>query len=479
MEKVSHLLSRIMLGLFLLVMAAALLLGGALNWQHKSYLAAFFAALVLVVLFCWADRRGKLGKLPERLGKLGCALLPALLCLGLNLAWACTHFVRPDGDYITFWITACAEATGEEMSNAFYVGLFPHIMGYASFLGLFLRLFGCHLAVAVGVNLLLTVLSDLLIFGICLRWGGLRAAFLGSLLWAICPSAIMFNTMVLSEPYYTCLLLLALWIVSGLEQRERAGKTALPLWIGGGILTGLVLRLVQTARPIAPVPIIALAIWILLLRGKGARDRGSWLRWGLFFALLVTAYVPLGWLWDAHLTHRIGQAPPSLPGYNIYVGFNPQTGGIYSLEDMNLLRDYRIQTGSAMAAQQAMLEEARNRILSGEIDFGRLLLTKLRVFLGHDEAGAYYTQALIPTLRFSLWSALSNLFFYAVAMLAILGALRLGRRGEEGSVLLVPLYVIGLTMAQMLVEVAARYHYSIVPILVILAACSRGEAKER
>ena len=35
---------------------------------------------------------------------------------------------------------------------------------------------------------------------------------------------------------------------------------------------------------------------------------------------------------------------------------------------------------------------------------------------------------------------------------------------------LLPLYVLGLTLAHMLVEVADRYHYSLIPILVIFAA---------
>ena len=35
---------------------------------------------------------------------------------------------------------------------------------------------------------------------------------------------------------------------------------------------------------------------------------------------------------------------------------------------------------------------------------------------------------------------------------------------------LLPLYVLGLTLAHMLVEVANRYHYSVIPMLIIFAA---------
>jgi len=34
--------------------------------------------------------------------------------------------------------------------------------------------------------------------------------------------------------------------------------------------------------------------------------------------------------------------------------------------------------------------------------------------------------------------------------------------------LLAPLYILGLTLAQMLVEVAGRYHYSMIPMLLLL-----------
>lgn len=42
------------------------------------------------------------------------------------------------------------------------------------------------------------------------------------------------------------------------------------------------------------------------------------------------------------------------------------------------------------------------------------------------------------------------------------------RSRERGLLLLAPLYILGLTLAQMLVEVAGRYHYSMIPMLLLL-----------
>ena len=41
---------------------------------------------------------------------------------------------------------------------------------------------------------------------------------------------------------------------------------------------------------------------------------------------------------------------------------------------------------------------------------------------------------------------------------------------ERKEILLFPLYIIGLTLAHMIVEVALRYHYSIIPILIVISS---------
>ena len=61
------------------------------------------------------------------------------------------------------------------------------------------------------------------------------------------------------------------------------------------------------------------------------------------------------------------------------------------------------------------------------------------------------------------------MFYYLLLLLALWGGVELWRRGERTPVLQAPLYVLGLTLAQMLVEVAGRYHYSLIPALILTA----------
>lgn len=477
MEKLSRLLSGLMLALAALLLAAGLLAGTVLDWRHPAFLAALLGAAMLAALLLLARR-----KRPEllapfaRLGPGRCGVLLCLLCLAVNGLWLLLVRLEPEGDYSVFWQTSLLLSRGERPTGDLnlYLSLFPHLLGYSSFLAPFLRLFGESTAVPATLNLLLTGLSCLLLFRLCLDWWGLAAAVRAALLWCFLPSKMLYNAMVLSEPLYTCLLLLFLWLI-----RLAEGRESLPLALVLGAASGLVLRLMNLARPIAAVPVIAAAIWILLLRGEKLREKGSWLRWGAFFGLLLAVYLSLGPVGRSYLTGILGHEPASVPGYNIYVGFNPDTDGSYSEADMVTFGDvlHGPAEDDVNQAQRQMLALAGERMKT--VDLPRLLLGKLRIFLGADESAAYHSAQALPDALRRLCILACNIGYYLLVLLSLLGLRQLWRRRVHSTALLVPLYGIGLTLAQLLAEVSDRYHYSILPMLVILAAfagrTTRGE----
>ena len=470
MEKVSRHLSAAMLIVFILLFGLGLLLG-VCRPDHLSYPAAFLGGVLLLGLFVlWQRRRGDKPSLWKKLGEGRSLALLLALCFLLNLAWALFFRLEPTVDFATFWSTARALAGEDVAMLKQYVALFPHILGYSAFLSLFLRLFGSGPLVAPVLNVCLTTLSGYFLFRLMRRWRGLDAAAFVLLVWALFPSKLLYNTMVLSEPWYTCLLLGVLCLVSELEARPVAPAAAAIL----GILAGLLLRLVNAARPIAAVPILALLIWLLLLRKERGLETRR--RWTGFVALLLAVYLATGPLWTSFSRRVLGEEPAPVPGYSLYVGMNMDSMGSYSEEDMDLLAHYRYDfpDSSAVQAQNQMLEEARARFHDPDTKLAPLFFVKLRTFLGNDEGGAYYSQAGLSGSSYSLLALYSNVWYYALGLLALWGASVLLRSGERRCVLLAPLYVIGLTLAQLLVEVAARYHYSIIPMLLLLAgfACA-------
>ena len=470
MEKIARVLSTAVLILFALLFGFALLLG-ACRPAHLSYPAAFSAAVVIAAVYAmWQKKPRKRPSVWQRMGERKTEALLLSLCFVLNLAWALFFRLEPEVDYATFWKTAVDLAAGEQPSLRAYVAMFPHILGYSTFLSLVLRVFGTGPLVAPITNVFLTTLSGFFLFRLTMHYRKrLHSAAFVLLAWSLFPSKLLYNTMVLSEPWYTCLILAVFWLCSEVELRSpKLGVTLLL-----GLAAGLLLRLVNAARPIAAVPIIALLIWVFLLRkGRDAAGRKTW--WS-FTAVLLAAYLLTGPLWTNYERRVLGEEPASIPGYSLYVGANTDSLGSYSEEDMDLLQHYRfdLEDGSAENAQQRMLRLSWER--AKRLNFARLgplLVFKLRTFLGNDEGGAYYSLGALSRQNYRLLAIYSNIWYYVLGILALWGTWRLFRFREQRTILLAPLYVIGLTMAHMLVEVAARYHYSVIPMLLLLAAFS-------
>lgn len=477
MERLSDILKKIMLCLFMLLMAATLLFG-VFREGHKSYIAAFLAALICAGIYLLLRR--KLGSreqlLCERLGAVKTGAILAALCLVINLVSVLLLRAEPEIDYFTFWKAAVDLSRGEIPSAHRYLSVFPHIMGYSSFLSVFLRIFGESYFVPALLNVLLSVSSGIIIYALCLDYRGVRTASLAFLLWCFMPCKTIFNSAVFSEPLYTCLFLLFILLLSRMERRIETGRCKLAPVLITAVLSGLILAVGNAARPIAAVPIIAFFIWLLFLRGDRERLGLQWVRWAAFSLVLVLVYSVCGSLWRSHLEKALGEEPSSTVGYSIYVGFNPDTLGTYSNEDMALFDEYIYDFSlSPQQAQEHMMEHAKKRITSGEIDFPSLFANKIRMFMGDDQTGAFYMKKWMSGTAYSLLSVLSNITYYFAILLTFLGAVSLWRDPSNRSILTVPMYILGLTLAQMLVEVAARYHYSIVTMLVIIAALSAKE----
>ena len=472
MEKLSRALTGLMLALFALALALTLALAAQEGLSRHGLIGALLAAACLTA-FILRLRRKRSPELAESLGAGKAALVLSLVFLALNGVWLLCFNLLPEGDYGRFWSDAVSLSRFGRLEGdaALYDALYPHILGYASFLGLLLRLFGEQVAVAEWANLLLSLGIGLTLYGVCLRLFGLRAACAAFLLWTLCPSKTLYNALVLSEPLYTCLLLAYTLLLGFSESVDRLWAMALL-----GALAGLILRGVNVARPIAAVCLIALGIWILFLRGRDLKKGRDWLRWGLFLALLLAVYRPTGALWDAHVQQVTGYEPAGIPGYNFYVGFNEDTRGMYSEEDMETFGRVLNEEagGQPKAGQQAMFALAAERIRSLSGKLPRLLLSKWKVFLADDQAAVFYYGSSIPEGLRGPGNLICNTWYYTVILLALAGAWRLWRRREQGSILTAPLFVLGLSLAQMLVEVSGRYHYSALPMLVLLAACAGG-----
>lgn len=474
LDRVSTTLIRIMLGIFMALLSLGVLLGTLGKLESPSYVLALLmsAGLFLLGLWLWPRFSPRLSP-RRRPGVFLTGLLLALFCFGLNLIWVLNFQIEPTVDFYTFYETACQLAAREHISWL-YIGLFPHILGYSTFLSWFIKLFGQSPLVAPLVNVVLTTVSGICIYLLCLRWADYRAAAFGFFCWSICPSKLLYNSMVMSEPLYTCCILLFLLLLSlacddGLSFRVRC-LLALPL----GALCGLLLLSINVVRPVAMILLIAFFLWLFLLRGRALKDIKRWGLLALFTLAMLFSFSKCSDQWRLWEYIHVYESTSPIPAYNIYVGLNPDSMGSYSEADMDLLWEYRYdpENGSAVYAQEQMLEEAKKRLTSGEIDFPKLFAVKLAKLMGNDEGGAFYAQDELSAGQFRFWSLLSNVYYYLLVLLALIGAAALFRHPPRSTVHMAPLYSIGLILAHLIIEVSGRYKYSLIPMLILIACFS-------
>lgn len=476
-EKISKFFIRIMLLIYIGLLGLGVFLGTFGKLESPSYILAFALALAMLALI-WVFRQ-RLGRLLGRIrlpGPFLTGLVLSLFCLLLNLAWVLYFQIEPTVDFQTFNDTALAIARNERV-DMLYIGLFPHILGYSTFLGLMMRLLGESAMLAPVLNVVLTLISGLCIYILCLRWLELKAAAAAFFLWSICPSKLMYNAMVMSEPLYTCLILLFLLLLSLALDRKLHRRLRLLAAIPLGLACGALLLAVNATRPVAVILFVAFFIWALLLRGRQLKELKGWLVLAAFTLSMFGAYSYCDRQWFRWEYLHIFEETSDIPAYNIYVGLNMDSLGSYSEEDMDKLMSYRYQ-GDAVYAQEQMLKEVEKRLSSGEINFPKLFSAKLAKLMGNDEGGAFYAQGELSPLAFKLSSAISNVYYYFLALLSLLGAAVLFRRPVFASVYMAPLYSIGLILAHLIVEVSGRYKYSLIPMLIIVASFALQEFKK-
>lgn len=344
-----------MLLIYIGLLGLGVFLGTFGKLESPSYILAFALALAMLALI-WVFRQ-RLGRLLGRIrlpGPFLTGLVLSLFCLLLNLAWVLYFQIEPTVDFQTFNDTALAIARNERV-DMLYIGLFPHILGYSTFLGLMMRLLGESAMLAPVLNVVLTLISGLCIYILCLRWLELKAAAAAFFLWSICPSKLMYNAMVMSEPLYTCLILLFLLLLSLALDRKLHRRLRLLAAIPLGLACGALLLAVNATRPVAVILFVAFFIWALLLRGRQLKELKGWLVLAAFTLSMFGAYSYCDRQWFRWEYLHIFERTSDIPAYNIYVGLNMDSLGSYSEEDMDTLMNYRYQ-GGAVYAQEQMLE---------------------------------------------------------------------------------------------------------------------------
>ncbi len=383
-----------------------------------------------------------------------------------------------------------------------YIAMYPYTVGYPMFvLTPAFRIFGESVKVALYVNLICSSISLILCAHIGWRLVGRLGAVLVSLLMSFWPSHVLFSNMVDVEPSFTLLLLIAIELMivalrrnTGSLYDKKPGQVMVVLMI-----LGIVLAIANAIWPMAIVLLIAFAVVQLMVGGdpegkvslEGTRFA---LKKGWFCVLLVlVAYFLTSIIITRTVYDTILEKPASginASGYNLMVGLNTESEGLWNLEDSEFFENAYDQTGDADEAHRACMQVAVQRITGEPKSILNLLVLKYRNFWQTDDFGVDWNLQqtelqgkALEALRTKLESVrhIGRLLYMAIlfgSLMCALSAWR-GKRAPHPMFMVSVLFYLGTALVRMLLETQVRYHYNMLPFLILMAVMGVVQWRKR
>lgn len=508
MGRKKNLLDYLVLTLF--VMCMGLALSASLEYvtraTEREYLGQGIWVLIMAGLSLLALLLGRvtrkcgrqIGALPKTVVMLvlGAVLVGVGIFLRLWVIWNIP--VEPDSDFETYYRIANHLLNDTLMSaegavDRRYIALYPHTIGFPMLiLWPTFALFGASVQNALYANLVCSIIAILLAGDVARRVAGRMGALVAVALMSLWPSHILFSNMVATEPSFTMLILLAADMMTCLLDRRRGSlyDVSPSRMLGVLALLGVVLALAGAIRPMAVVLLAAYCVAQLCVTGDPThRIRVEGARYAtsqpiLCIVLVLVCYLLTGGIISRAISDIIGEKPASglyASGYNLMVGLNTESGGLWNETDSEFFTQAYESTKSASAAHQACMEVAAKRFQAEPENVLNLMVYKFRDLWRTDDFGIdwnlLWTEqqgTLTPELRALLESIrpVGRVLYMAVLLFAALGAVEMWRRklAPNAMMLVCMLFFLGTALSHMLLETQVRYHYNMIPFLIIIAA---------
>lgn len=419
--------------------------------------------------------------------------------LVLTLAFAARVFVirelpmEPASDYKTYYEIAkmlkegVLQEKGEGYCN--YIGMFPHILGYCYILKTVFVIFGTSVWNGQAANAVFSIGTVFLIYRIARRLGGRMAGVAALTASAFWPSQILNINMLASEYsftffFYSCVLLF-LHLVMDYDGATKHAVRGVLLHI----LLGCMIAVTAAIRPMALILLIAVFLFLIPVKTKlpgiPVNSISIWVRFlakgWLRAALILAAYMAVSGIINTDIELTINQTIPSFSqsfGYNLLVGLNADSNGVWNEEDSKFLYENLERTGSPIEAQLACREKAYQRLAADPGGLFNLLIKKYELLWGNDNYGADWNLAFLKeqneltpdrTIFLNQMKSANQIAYLVAVLFSFLTLIYLLQRRASPLYILVLVYL-GTAAMHLMVESQNRYHFHVLPVFIIIAS---------
>lgn len=419
-------------------------------------------------------------------------LLAILIGLLLRLSFLFYEY-KPVSDPQTFYSTAVAMAEngGQLVSDPAidkgglntdeYYAIHPFLFVYTKLLSIAMEVFGGGYFAVLALNILFDTLGGFLIYSLLKRIAGdKRVAIVGAILWSLSPFNILFCGLSLPVVAVNSLIILC-FLLSYLliKNRKDVGKFLLL-----SLTLGAVISVTNTLRPIMAVYIIA--IILVIVHQLLSRT----MRLGVALAgvlVMLVPYFAVNKLHDYILTKSTGfeTSIANSGGWNIFVGSNYDSLGRWSQADNDQKSEIFKEVKSVDKAQAEYKSRGIDRWKERTVKQNAVLLfNKSIIMAGEQSNSAYNVDSISNFWPSKYMGGILTLFMALLIFLNLLFTHKfLNTNSKKASIIhAMMLFVIGVFLAQLLVEVSARYFLPLLPTMIVLASLSllkTAEIKKR
>lgn len=474
--------------------------------QENSY--AMKGMLILVFFFAWvavhffallSARLGIKEKLSQR-RKLTLYLEVVYVILILFLGFIVRIAViwefpmKPvSDDYKTYFEIAVMlkkgilQEKGEGYCN--YIAMFPHVIGYCYILKSLFSVFGTSTWNGQMANVLFALGTVFLVYRITRRLGGRLAGIIALTAVAFWPSQILYINMLAAEYSFCFFLYLSILLFlhlimdyDGVAKNEIRGIIL-------HILLGCLIAVTAAIRPMALILLIAILLFLLpqkmKLPGIPINSISIWLRFlakgWLRGMLILMSYIIVSGIITTDIELTINRSVPSFSqsfGYNLLVGLNADSNGGWNEGDSSFLYEHLESTGSAVETQIACREKALERVSSNPGALMELFVKKYEFLWGNDNYGVDWNlvflkeQNVLTQKRADFlykMKGINQMIYLVFVLFSLYTLICLFRKQANGLSVLILVYL-GTAAMHLMVESQNRYHFHVIPVLIILAS---------
>lgn len=401
----------------------------------------------------------------------GIALVPRYI-------WIRLVETTPMWDFARYFNYAVSIVNGNPGAISDIRGVFPHLTGYPLMLSYVLRIFGTEVEVARWFNLFCTLISILLLYQLGKIMFSPKTGRAAALLFAFWPGQIFYSAVLGAEHLFTMQFLFVLLLFFYCIREKKQNKSILL-----AVATAMALTFAHVVRPVASLLFPAFFLYLLILPLETNKEecvsggkKKAYVHRGILFVVILLTFIGslqgLNRIYEPMVQVPLGKTGA---GFNLYVGTNKESQGMWSAEDWEIIKEYHYDF-------QRIHEEGWNRgverIKEDYIEFLLLAEQKFSIQWSVSDYGLYW--GLLETDRVtavSLWAeeyrqelqVASQVFYMSLIWLIAFGAWKETRRNQVNAGDFIAVLFFGFIAMHTLIEVQSRYHHSLMPLFMLLA----------